>query len=382
MTIEELPDAQRCPDCGTWLPRSALECPTCGRPRDIASERPPGRAPLSRRMLIGGGAAGAVVLAAVILFLISPHDDAPPGPSRSQAPSSEIAFATGSPSPTPRPTPTRSPIATPSVGASVEPRSTPLPPPVTRDQLVLPASILDIGPRAVVQVQNLRVRQFIGLDAGIQVQLGFASELLLRTGPVSADGYDWYWVYYQPLTGEPRLEDGGGQGWVASSPTGASSTFIQILPTRCPLVPVTVSLMASMSDIARTECLGTTSYEFHAVVQTCYEGPLTPYNYEPTWLGFSCWYLNDLGTDAWLQLHVPPAVSLPATFGRGDVVRVVGHVNDPAGDDCRVVPQGAGMDPTQIARDQQLFVISCRSAFVATEVEVTGHINLPDPFGT
>jgi len=377
MTIEDLPESVRCPDCGTWLPQEALACPGCGRPRDLQMSGASPRFSLPRWAIAGFGAGGVLVLGAAALFLLGPRGEPEHGPSPSQVPS-EVAVATASPSP--RPSPKSRPSPTPAASSSIEPSSTPLPPPVARTQLILPASILDLGPRALVQVQNLRVRQGIGLDSPIQVQLGLGSELLLRLGPVSADGYDWFFVYYPPLVGEPSFDEGGGSGWVASGPADSPPTFIAVSPSRCPVVPVTIALIASMSELARTDCLGTQAYEFNGVVETCYEGPLTPYRYEPAWLGFSCWYVYELGANVWLPLYISPVVSLPETFARGDVIRFVGHVSDPAAATCDLVAMEP-VDAAQLERDRQVFRLECQAAFVADVIEVTGHINLPDPFG-
>ena len=382
MTIEDLQDSLRCPDCGTWLPRAALECPQCGRPRDVVVGSTPRRARPSQRTMIAGGVAGTLVVGGVALFLLLPAEDPLLAPSPSQAPGSEIAFVTHSPSPTPRPTPKPTPRPTPSPGASLGPQPTATPrPPVVRAPLILPSSILDLGPRAIVQVPNLRVRGYVGLDADIQVQLGLGSELLLRMGPVSADGYDWYLVYYPWLIGEPTFEEGGGSGWIAAGPADSPPTFIAVEPSRCPVVPVTAALVASMSELARTDCLAASGYEFTGVVETCYEGPITPYTYEPEWLGFSCYFIYELGTTAWLAIYIPPSLTLPATFGRGDVVRVVGRVNDPRAADCRATSTEA-IDSSSVNIEDQSFRLRCRSSFVLSELEVTGHINLPNPFGT
>lgn len=382
MTIEDLPEALRCPDCGTWLPRTALECPQCGRPRDLVMVGSPRRGVPSRRMLVGGALAGAMILGGAVLFLLS-RDKPQVGPSPSQAVESEVALATASPRPSPRPTlrPTSSPRPAPSASANPgEPTPTPLPPPTVRAPLRLPSSIVDLGRRATVQVQNLRVRTYVGLNSEILVQLGPGSELLLRMGPISADGFDWYSVNYQPLYDEPQFDQGGGYGWVASGPAGQSPTFIAIGPSRCQQVPVTTALIASMTELAISECLGDDAYELHAVVQTCYEGPYGPYTYEPAYFGFSCYFIFELGTTNWLSIHIPPAVAVPAGFARGDVVRVVGHVHDPAAADCRVSTTEA-VEPASIAIEQQVFSLSCESAFVLSELEVTGHVDIPDPFG-
>ncbi len=40
-----------------------------------------------------------------------------------------------------------------------------------------------------------------------------------------------------------------------------------------------------------------------------------------------------------MPIHLPPPLPIP-TLTRGDLVRMVGHVNDPAAEACRVIPTG------------------------------------------
>jgi hypothetical protein len=57
-------------------------------------------------------------------------------------------------------------------------------------------------------------------------------------------------------------------------------------------------------------------------------------------------------------------------------------VNDPAAGDCALVPTGE-IDTTeaQAALALQQAILACRSAFVVSELEITGHIDLANPFG-
>ena len=331
--------------------------------------------------MIGAGAGAVFILGVVTLMMVNGKDA--PGPSPSSAASASArASNTASPGPTPtsRPlaTPTSRPVATatgpPSVGAT----ATPLPAAQVRAPLILPIEIPDVGPRATVQVAGLKVRYYPGARSAVGLVLGAGSELLLMSGPASVDGYDWYEVYFRALPGDLGFNQGVGSGWVAAGAAGQPPTFIQIGPSRCQKVPVTIALLGSMTDIARSQCIGAAPFEVHGMIQTCYEGPETPYTYEPAWFGFSCYYVVELGTAVSLPMHFAPSVSVPPVLALGDLVRLVGHVNDPAAADCRVVPQGGV--PTDFAADQQIFGLSCRSAFVVTEIEVTGHIDLPDPF--
>ena len=98
MTIEDLPPAARCLDCGTWLPRAALECPNCGRPRDLVMTGLPDRQG-SRRLTVVGGVGVVLALAVVMFLALGPHDG--PGPSQSPPLGSGLADVSASPGPTP-----------------------------------------------------------------------------------------------------------------------------------------------------------------------------------------------------------------------------------------------------------------------------------------
>lgn len=372
MTIEELPESTRCSDCGTWLPREALECPKCGRPRDLAMTGPPGRSARSRRLLIGGGAAAALVVGVVIVWTL--NLSVTPGPSPSQTLGSGLAIATHSPSA--RPTTTSSPIPPRTPAPSRSPAPTPAPTPQIRARLILPLETPDMGSRAIVTAAALNVRRFVGVNSEVDFVLGAGSALLLRDGPVAADGYEWYYIYYQPAFGEPQFAEGGGSGWVASGLSGEQPTLLAIEAARCPAVPVTVALLSSMTNLARRECLGSGSFEVSGMVDLCYEGPIGPFEYDPPWFDFSCYSVVEPGTPVSMQMHFLPKVSVPGQLGRGDLVRLVGHVNDPGAEACRVTSG----PPESIVEAQQEFLLYCRGAFVIAEIEVTGHIDLPNPF--
>jgi hypothetical protein len=205
---------------------------------------------------------------------------------------------------------------------------------------------------------------------------------LLRDGPVAEDGYDWYFAYFQAGIDENQLVP--ESAWVAAGPTGLAPTLIEIGPLRCPPVPMTIALIGSMTDLARRECLGDGSFEVHGVAENCYLDGIHPYVVEPAWLGgpFCQYRAIELGANVSLPIHIPPSLRIPDTLIRGDLVRIVGHVNDPAAGDCALVPTGE-IDTTeaQAALALQQAILACRSAFVVSELEITGHIDLANPFG-
>jgi hypothetical protein len=53
---------------------------------------------------------------------------------------------------------------------------------------------------------------------------------------------------------------------------------------------------------------------------------------------------------------------------------MVGHVNHPAAEECLLAPRRGEVH-------QQQAVLTCRSAFVVSEIDVTGHIDLSFPLG-
>ena len=375
MTIEDQDAPVRCRECGAWLPPTALACPRCGSPRDLRMAGIP-RRPLPTRWLVIGGGGLALLIGVVAWAMLQTTAPDPiaqatptPSPLSSTLPSvtpSATASATGTPRLTPDASRTPFPVQTPA--------PTPLPP---RPPLVLTAGVADIGSRGVVTAGTLRVRSFPGLDSEIMTVLEGGTDLLMRDGPVAADGLDWYLAIFAALPygtyGELT------QGWVAVGPTGAIPTLVQIGPARCPNVTVTASLLGSTGGLARSQCLPG-SHEFTAVVDTCFEGPITPYEYEPLWLWFSCYSLFDLGSDAHLQIHFPPAVPQPSGLVRGSVVHVTGHFDDPAAASCEVsVTPGTGVpQPSEVV--QAVFRLDCAAAFVLDEIDIVDTIDLPPLF--
>jgi len=377
VTIEDQEAPARCRTCGAWLPRTALECPRCGAPRELEMGGL-GRLPIPTRWLVAGGGGIALVIGAVIWILLqSPA----PGPiaegSPSPTPSTSLeADPASSSSPVVTPTPTATPDRTafPAPTPRPTPQPTPLPP---RPPLVLGVGYADIGSRGRVTAGTLRVRSYPGLDAEIHTTLEAGTEVLMYEGPVSVDGVDWYEVVFSALPYEvPNQVD---RGWVAVGPTGLAPTLVAIDPPHCPSLTVSVSLLGAAGGLARRTCLAG-SHEFTAVVDTCYEGPITPYDYDPRWLWFSCFSVFDLGSTVHLQIHFPPSVAQPDGLSRGSVVHLVGHVEDPAAAGCTVVVlPGSGVEePTHAT--QQVFHLGCAAAFVLDEIQIVDQIDLPPLF--
>lgn len=259
------------------------------------------------------------------------------------------------------------PTQQPSVSASPQASATPAPSAIpARPPLSYPP-LTDTGSRAAVIVDRLEVRDF-PVNSVFVTELDKGTEILLTQGPLASDGMDWYEVFFSWLPSDPGNFADVTFGWVAAGRTGQPATSISIEPPRCP-DSVTASVVGGMSGLARLQCLGTGPHEVTGVIHGC-----TDYyvNGEPAWLFTDCLNLLNLdGTPSWLYLFFPPPLD-PAGFAEGDVVRVVGHVDDPAALECRETHPDAAT-----AVRQASVVLGCRSAFVVSEIEVTGHVELP-----
>ena len=323
-------------------------------------------------MASGGGL--AVVIGLIIwVIVLAPGSHPIAVGSPTAAPSAlDSPSATPSPVVTPTATPDRTPFPPPTPRPTPEP--TPLPP---RPPLVLGVGYADIGSRGTVTAGALRVRFYPGLDADIHTTLEAGTELLIYDGPISADGLDWYEVIFSALPyEEPNQVD---QGWLAVGRTGEAPNLVAIDSPHCPSLTVSASLLGAAGGLARRECLPG-SHEFTAVVDTCYEGPITPFAYEPQWLWFSCFSVFDLGSTVHLQIHFPPSIAQPDGLARGSVVHMVGHFDDPAAMDCTVLAQTPGSEPKPTEVDQQVFRLGCSAGFVLESIEIVDQIDLPPLF--
>jgi hypothetical protein len=251
------------------------------------------------------------------------------------------------------------------IGAS--PTSTPL---LQRPPLSYPP-LTDAGSRATVIVDRLRVHDLASCtDFEVVAELGEGTEVLLADGPLANEGLDWYWVYFSWLPADPPYFADITFGWVAAGPTGQRPTSISIEPPRCPDT-VTANVVGAMSSLARLQCLGTGPHEVTGVIQGCTDYFVTG---EPEWLFTECLNLfNPDGTPSNLFIFFPPDLDT-AGLDQGDVVRVVGHVDDLAASECRVA---ADVPTTEPAWRERELVLRCRSAFVVSEIEVTGYQELP-----
>lgn len=376
MTIEDQEAPARCRNCGAWLPRTALECPQCGALRELQMGGMPRRR-VPTRWLVAAGAGLALVIGAVAWGVV--QTTAPDPVAQESVSAGPSATPVASPTPSVTPSPRSSPTATAQPTPTPEPIRTPAPTPLPpRPPLVLGAGYADIGSRGVVTADGLRVRYGPGLDAEIATQLEAGTDLLMYEGPVASDGLDWYQVVFAATPYETYGEL--AQGWVAVGPSGGEPNLVRIDPPRCPNLTISATFLGATGGLARRDCLSSGSLEFSAVVDTCIEGPITPYAYTPQWLWFSCFAAFDLGSSTQLPLFFPPGVDEPDGLARGSVVHVVGHFDDAAAATCHVAVQpGAPVEPPS-ASVQAMFRLDCAAHFVLEEIEIVDQIDLPPRF--
>jgi hypothetical protein len=262
------------------------------------------------------------------------------------------------------------PSTAPSPQTSSTPGSTAIP---ARPPLSYPP-LTDTGSHATVIVDRLQVIDRLAVvefpaNPESLAGLGRGTEVLLTDGPLPHAHLDWYHVYFSWLPGDPPYFEDVTFGWVAAGPTGQPPTSIRIEPPRCPET-VTANVIGGMSILARLQCLGTGPHEVSGVIHGC-----TDYYVEgqPVWLFTECLNLvNPDGTPSGLFLFFPPEID-SARYHEGDVVRAVGHIDDPAASECRPTNPYPAINPFE----QMSLVRQCRSAFVLSEIEVTGHLQLP-----
>lgn len=270
-----------------------------------------------------------------------------------------VVAACASATTTPTPSVAPSPQASETAAASAIPIRPPLSyPPLT-----------DSGPSATVIVDRLEVVDFLAVidfprnfNPQSAVDLGRGSEVLLTYGPLSAHGRDWYEVYFRWLPADLPYFTDVTFGWVSAGPAGQLPTNISIRPSRCPDA-VTATVVGSMSSLARLQCLGKGPHEVAGVIHGCADPPI-PGN--PAWLFEECLNLvNPDGTPSNLFIFFPPGLDR-ARLAEGDVVRAVGHVDDPDALTCRPA------DPPVSEAERAELVLDCRTAFVLSEIEVIG----------
>jgi hypothetical protein len=293
---------------------------------------------------------------------------------------SACSAGTGESSPT-NPVPSTPPPGPTSTPSSTSPPSAP-PAESPTDAASTPPPSQAAGPELAIfssTVNGLRLRAAPTLTADVvefltgnpAVRRIDAGQLLATLdGPVASDGFDWYLV--QVIGGGPGSEL---VGWAATPQEG--DAWLVPSELECPAAPADLAATMAMGPAAALYCSDGEELTLEGYVVTGFGCNVTG-NFEPLWLAHPCANMSfispaPLGTiDRPTFLHYPaPGVTNPTlTFSDDQVVRIVGHYDDPAAAGCVIEPadEADPGSPGFEASDPAADVAVCRLRFVVTDV--------------
>jgi hypothetical protein len=294
-------------------------------------------------------AAVAVALLAMILMggALAPSA----GVDASSTPSAHETVSSGGPTPEP--------------SSSVMPTATPEPPAPLQPDTV-----------AYVTVNDLILRDAPssgGMSLGHLLQGG---GVFVLEGPEQTDGFGWYQVAivddwrFTPSSCSDGCAD-AQIGWVAGI-SDRQEAWLAPSDLECPADPKREAV-AALDPIVRLACYSGQSLTLKGVVKSpcCrYVGALT---YTPRWIA---WPTNRTYLETFaLALRFDPRDGL-AVPERGDVIRVTGHFDDPAAENCTItIDESALANDPSLTVDPQLLAyapLACRQQFVVDSIKVLG----------
>ena len=285
-------------------------------------------------------------------------------------------------SPSAGPSASAAPSTSASVAPSVNASASEAPGPSAPAPLVAaPQGRIPSGSVVRVVTDGLRMREEPSTESTLVADLP-VDELLVvgyapqrsDWGPVSAGGFAWYPVIRTATSELPPLHEmvGGSSelGWVAAG--DEAEPYIQLVEPRCPARPVNLATIEAMLPWEQLACFGSEQITLEGTYGCGACGGIFPGTFEPSWLAHPMNF-DLLSTDTTTRLgpfglRFPPGG--PAAPAAGQIVRVVGHFDDPAAAGCAVSP---GEPPVPI--DPQAAGLYCREQFVVESIEVIG----PDP---
>ena len=271
-----------------------------------------------------------------------------------------VIFFTRGQQPTAAESPTLEPSATPTTSESVAPSGTPaaaLPSPsaaataapTASPGIALPEGLLPAGSVITVTGDGVRIRGEPSTDAAIVTAMSAGDVAYLEdevTGPIQADGYDWYPIQY--ADGEdvwPWMDlapDGLVTGWIAAG--NDAERFVELAHVSCATEPPTLEVLAfELTAWERLVCLSGTTITVDASDFCNQEefggcGGTTP-GAQPAWLADQTQHrpmvLPGNHLYPYVLVAIPPDLvpeyrELPPSR----VLRITLHVDDPAAATC------------------------------------------------
>lgn len=267
------------------------------------------------------------------------------------------------------PTAASTPSATPAVSSNETGAVSPPPSPGAEPRLEIFSSAVNglrlrAGPSTAAELVASRP----GTDAG-PITIDAGQTLAALEGPVASDGFDWYLV--QPIIGR-----GFGQlGWAATPQVG--DAWLVPGELECPPAPADLMASIAIAPAAALYCSGGGDLSLEGYVVTGFGCNVTG-TFEPEWLAHPCANMSFISPaplserpTRQLFLHYPaPGVPNPTlSYSDEQLVRIVGHYDDPAAAGCVIEPDELDPNaPSYGASDPAADVAECRLRFVVTEV--------------
>jgi hypothetical protein len=241
---------------------------------------------------------------------------------------------------------------------------------------------------ALVTVNELNLRAEPATSAKSFGHLSVGDRVFVLQGPEEAEGYGWYRV---AIVDEAMFAGSidatcadkcltARIGWVA----GISDRHqAWLVPTEltCPPDP-DLDTFAGLEPLERLACYGNQTLTLEGVVWQPCCGWVGPFLYEPDWLSWPSYgvYLQTVGValahNGGFGIRLDPAAGL-AWPGYADIIRVTGHMDDPAANTCTIKVEEWVLqdDPTLAVDPEELAYapIGCRTEFVVVSMEILGN---------
>jgi hypothetical protein len=188
--------------------------------------------------------------------------------------------------------------------------------------------------------------------------------VLAFEGPVAAEGYDWYLVQPDAATPESAY-----LGWAATPHSG--DPWLVPAEDDCPPGVTELDAAIAIGPLGLLSCFRDEPLSFEGYVVQGFGCNITG-TFEPEWLAHPCANMSFISPvasgdgDGRLFLHFPaPGVTNPTVeLDAGQLVRIVGHFDDPAAETCVMEAD------TVTADDPAAAIARCRARFAVTEVDV------------
>jgi hypothetical protein len=357
MTSRSPADDSACRRCGAELAPGAAFCAECGAPAYIAAPVDRGRREAAAgrpwwvpaAIVVGGIAAiGGGALLAVALGDRGTAADPSASPGISVA-ATASAMASEAPSIEPTPSPSPTPAQAP---------------------VIANRSIVEVG------ADPLNLRQQPNESSSILAEMPSGRRLFVIGEPTDAGDLRWYRVGV--VSGPDCPEDCNLIGHVATPVAADEEAWIAEVAIDCPSSPMTHAQLTALLPLEALHCFGRNDITVTGTVDTPCCTPPSPIVLTPEWLaGPAPAFLRQEGAVTFVvEFRADPEADLDVPE-RGDVVRVIGHFEDPAATSCRaeVDEDASGGEPVQ-PPDPARVILDCRATFVWTGYEVTGFEDL------